>query len=165
MLSLNKASLLPAVTSPDKPTSVQVARKILSVQLSVPPPVYGRFADGVGRRKQGRNKGSRRSPQGSPLPRRIRCSCSIHSHSSGPRLRCAGRCTTSRRRPDCSAIAARWKGSNGYCRNCGGCVAVAGFDSVKAFQGNNALRNQGHSAGRVARVSLVAIFQMIGLPL
>ena len=37
-------------------------------------------------------------------------------------------------------------------------VAVAGFDSVKAFQGNNALRNQGHSAGRVARVSLVGDF-------
>ena len=37
-------------------------------------------------------------------------------------------------------------------------VAVAGFDSVKAFQRNNALRNQGHSAGRVARVSLVGDF-------
>ena len=37
-------------------------------------------------------------------------------------------------------------------------VAVAGFDSVKAFQRNNALRNQGHSAGRVACVSLVGNF-------
>ena len=37
-------------------------------------------------------------------------------------------------------------------------VAVAGFDSVKAFQRNNALRNQGHSAGRVARVSLIGDF-------
>ena len=36
--SVNKASLLPHVTSPVKPTSVDDAKKILSVQVSVPPP-------------------------------------------------------------------------------------------------------------------------------
>ena len=37
-LSLKIASLLPAVTSPVRFTSEQVRRKILSVQVSVPPP-------------------------------------------------------------------------------------------------------------------------------
>ena len=50
------------------------------------------------------------------------------------------------------------KGPAGIAVTAAVAVAVAGFDSVKAFQGNNALRNQGHSAGRVARVSLVGDF-------